>query len=68
MFKSAQKILPDVPKEVFATAAVAAIPPLYFLNQYNQSCRNTSVMDDLFEIDNEELKTAKVEAAQRLGM
>jgi hypothetical protein len=38
---------------VAITATIAAIPPRYFLNQYKQSCKNTEMMDKLF--DNEEI-------------
>ena len=49
LFKSAQHIFPAIPKQLLGIASAAAVPPLYFFNQYKKFSSNTQLMDDLFE-------------------
>jgi hypothetical protein len=49
--KTAKQALPfsDISKEMIAIAGITFTPSLYFLNQYTQSRKNTSMMDKLFK-------------------
>jgi hypothetical protein len=52
LFKSAQQILPTIPKHVLGITAAAAVPPLYFFKQWYQFNQNETLMGKLFEHPN----------------